>query len=86
MADAMFIRDMFYGMLFGIFITFCLIFILIKSTTPIQLTQETGNELCRNLTSNNNSIAQTMFGKFQCNIPIQNDTIESNIIIKEIEK
>lgn len=60
--------------------------LLLEYTTPIQITSEAGNEICRNITQNNNSNAISMFGKLQCNIPSKNKTIESNIIIKEMEK
>ncbi len=58
--------------------------ILVLITSPgysLNLNQETGDDICRNLTGNESTVASSLNGKLTCKIPSFDET--QNIIIEK---
>jgi len=66
------------GILFMICLIGLIIFIIDQ---PIKLNQETGDDICRNLTGNESAVASSHNGKLKCKLPSYDAT--QNIIIEK---
>ncbi len=70
------------GVFIGLAIMFAVFFIIDLSTSqPINLSQETGDDVCFQLTGNESVVADSLNGKLYCETPSFDST--QNIIIKE---
>ena len=67
----------FFGIIIGM--SFVAIFLLCI-LQPIRLSQETGNDICYNITSIEGVVASSEAGKLVCEVPSFDST--SNIIVK----
>ena len=66
------------GILIGASIV-CIIFLI--GMEPINLTQETADDVCKNLTGNETAVATSFKGKLTCKLPSYDAT--QNIIIEK---